>query len=100
MVSHIVFFTFKEQVGNKKRDELVLLGKEVLEALEEKIPEIKKIQVGVNYLNSPASFDLSLYTVFENQNDLDIYQNHPDHVKVKELFAEIVEKRAVVDSNI
>jgi len=100
MISHIVFFTFKEEAKEMKRKEMIVLAKNRLEELEDKIPEIKKIKVGINFLDSPASFDLSLYTEFENQQDLDIYQNHPEHVKVKELFGQIVEKRALVDSNI
>lgn len=98
MISHIVLFSFKEEAKNKNKKELITLAKEVLENLEGKIPELKKICVGINFLDSPVSFDLSLYTEFSDEKDLDIYQNHPDHVKVKELFSEIVEKRAVVDS--
>lgn len=98
MISHIVFFNFKEEALGKNRKELVKLGKEVLEKLEKEIPELKKIKVGINFLESSASFDLSLYTEFETEKDLEIYQVHPEHVKVKELFSQIVENRAVVDA--
>lgn len=100
MISHIVLFNFKEEAMGEKKKELIEIGKNALEELKNKIPELKKIQVGVNFLESSASYDLSLYTEFETQIDLDVYQDHPEHVKVKELFSQIVEKRAVVDANI
>lgn len=98
MISHIVLFSFKNEALGKSRKELIQLAKISLEELENLIPKIKKMKVGVNFLESPVAFDLSLYTEFENEEDLQIYQVHPEHMKVKKLFGEIVEQRALVDS--
>ncbi len=98
MVEHIVFFTFKEEALGMTREELKVESKKQLEDLVGKISEIKKLSVGINYNPSPFAFDLSLYTVFETKEDLEKYQIHEEHVKVKDFFAKVVEARAVVDS--
>lgn len=100
MVEHIVFFTFKEEALGMKREEIKVEAKKQLEDLVGKISVIKKLSVGINFNPSPFSFDLSLYTLFDNKDALEEYQVHPDHVLVKDFFGKVVEKRAVVDSEV
>jgi hypothetical protein len=48
-------------------------------------------------LNVDASCDVALYSAFENQAALDAYQQHPDHVAIKQFLGEVSEERYVVD---
>lgn len=98
MIQHILFFTFKEEAMGMKREELIVEAKKRLEALEETVSCIKKMVVGVNFNPSQFSYDISLYTEFETKEDLQIYQDDKDHIKVKEFMGEVVAKRAVVDA--
>lgn len=97
MIKHIVMWTIKDSVDGKTKEQNILRLKVMLDNLKKKIPVIKALEVGVNYNSSPAAFDLVLYTAFKDKKELAIYQDHPDHVKVKEFIATIVDKRAVVD---
>lgn len=93
MIKHIVMWNLKEE--NKLENAKKL--KASLEDLKEEINEIKEIEVGININNSDASMDVVLYSVFNTLEDLDIYQNHPKHLKVKEFVKNISTNRKVVD---
>jgi len=73
--------------------------KEKLEALKTKINEVTFLEVGICSYPKDLSYDIILITEFKNKNDLDIYQNHPEHVQVVEFVKEVVCERAVVDYN-
>lgn len=57
-----------------------------LEALPSKIKEIKSYEVGININPNPAAYEIVLISEFENFNDLNIYREHPEHVKVLEII--------------
>ena len=69
MIVHIVMFKFKEEnrAQNLKKVE------EELNALVSKIDELKSIEVGIDFNQSPRAFDLSLYSTFESKEDLKAY---------------------------
>ena len=93
MIKHIVMWDLKDE--NKLENAKKL--KASLENLKEEINEIKEIEVGININNSDASMDVVLYSVFNTLEDLDIYQNHPKHLKVKEFVKNISTNRKVID---
>lgn len=92
MVKHIVMWKV-----NEKSSEILNKIKEDLESLKDKITEIEKIEVGINFNESDAAFDVALYSEFKNQEGLNTYQNHPEHVKVAQFVKSVVTSRAVVD---
>lgn len=97
MIKHIVMWTIKETNGRSKRDNIELLKKQLL-ALKDYIPQVKSLEVGTNSLQAPQdNFDIVLVTEFGSFADLDIYQKHPEHLKVVELVKEIRVARACVD---
>ena len=93
MIVHIVMFKFKEE--NKQRN--IAMVKERLEALLNLIPELQKMEVGVNFNESERAFDLSLYSTFASQEDLNKYALDPEHMKVVSLIKELTESSKVVD---
>ena len=97
MIRHIVLFKLKsfqnEALKSAKLEEIKL----ALEALTALIPEIKLLNVGVNY-NPAEQFDISLLTEFASIDDLQAYVSHPDHIAAAKIIREVLESRACVDS--
>jgi Stress responsive A/B Barrel Domain len=97
MIKHIVMWKLKEVAECGDRIQNARKMKHDLEALKSKIPEIKHIEVGLNSLPSDGSYDVVLYSEFENEKDLETYQKHPEHLTVAEFIGTVRERRAVVD---
>jgi hypothetical protein len=98
MIKHIVFFGLAENAEGKTKAENAEIIKSELENLVNFIPEIKKIEVGINCPNAPkTNFDIALYSEFENLQTLDIYQEHPEHKKVAAYIGKVRTSRAAVD---
>ena len=93
MIRHIVFFKFKEGVGEEDQNSLV----SALEGLKAKISLVKELEVGKDVAGKPNSYDIALNSVFDNFDDVEAYAVHPDHVKVVELVRELCESSAKVD---
>jgi hypothetical protein len=70
---------------------------ELLEALPPKVPVIRRLEVGRDVVRSPRSYDLALTVEVDSLDDLDAYRQHPDHVVVGSLIAELTTGVTVVD---
>ncbi len=93
MVKHIVCFKIKEEYKDRIEE-----AKNTLLSMEENVPLLKKIIVGVDFLHSERSYDLILETWFDSKEDLDLYQKDPYHVSVvKKLMHEIRESSVAID---
>ena len=54
--------------------------------------------MGINYPNAPkTNYDLALYSEFDTFEDVDIYQEHPEHKKVAAYIGKVRISRAAVD---
>ena len=91
MIKHIVMWKLKEFVEGKSKLENANILKTSLEDLQNKIDVLKLIEVGVNINDSKQAYDVVLYSEFENLEDLNLYQNHPDHLKVGEFINKVKE---------
>jgi len=101
MIKHIVFFSLADNAEGKSKAENALIIKTALENLVHLIPEIKKLEVGINYPDSPkTNFDIALYSEFDNFEAIDIYQEHPEHKKVASYIGKVKTSRAAVDYEI
>lgn len=100
MVKHIVLWKLKGTAHGKTKAENVLLIKEKLEALNGKIPGLIKLEVGIDFLHSPDSADIALYSEFESKEALQIYQEHPLHKEVMPFVATAREMRISADYEI
>lgn len=94
MITHIVFFNVKPELN--KIEILAELKKRLL-ALNDSVPEIKHLEFGTDFSQSHVAYDSALYTTFYSKADLDAYQIHPAHKKVKAYIGEVCSDRAVVD---
>ena len=96
MINHVVLLKLKGYPDAEKEAVLAKL-KSGLEALKNKIEQLKHLEVGLNYELNAKSYDVCLITHFESFADLDIYRVHPEHLKVVELINEVTVDRAAVD---
>jgi hypothetical protein len=98
MIKHIVIWKLKEEVEGKLKAENAVHMKKILEDLIGKIPEIVHLEVGLKTAQSPANNDdIILNSSFKTWADLDVYVNHPEHVKVGGFVKLVTEQRSAVD---
>ncbi len=90
-------FKFKafDSTENKKNyfDRL----KKAFDGLDERISEIKFLQIGFDQLQSDASFDFVVNVDVESIEALPLYANHPEHIKAAAIVKEMAADRKVID---
>lgn len=96
MIKHIVLFKLAEFESESAKQQKLNEIKTGLEALPALIKEIKLLEVGLN-ANPAEKFDIALTTEFESMDDLKIYAQHPDHLKVAAIIRAVLADRACVD---
>lgn len=97
MIRHVVMWKIEEMAEGRGRMENVALIKTRLGSLPALVPEIIRMEVGVDIVMEGASWDICLIADFQDLDALRRYQAHPEHVKVADLVNRTMEKRAVVD---
>ncbi len=97
MIKHLVMWKLKNHAEGASKEANARKIKADLESLRSKIPQIRHIEVGLNCISSDAAYDLALYSAFANEQDLDLYQKHPEHLKIADFVAKVRESRVVVD---
>ncbi len=101
MVKHIVFFNFHETAEGATQLENAQKAKQELENLINLIPCLKKIEVGINIPHAAnTNYDICLYSEVDTFEDVDTYQNHPEHVRVGAFIKKVISARACVDYEI
>jgi hypothetical protein len=93
MLTHIVIWKYRAEIGQEVREEHVAL----LRNLAIIIPEVQSLSVGFDTLQLPRSYDTGLVAVFRDRAGLDTYTVHPEHVKVANFGRNISEHVASVD---
>jgi len=78
MFVHLHYFKFKPEVPG---EEIAVLMKE-LAGLKEKIPVLKEFLVGKNTSKSNKGFHYAQVSIFEKEEDLQVYSKHPEHRKL------------------
>ena len=94
MIRHVIMWKFR--AGEEENMHKFLDG---LKALDGVIPEIRRMEVGVNILEK-NNYDACLIADFDNFEALDRYKKDPRHVAVSTLCKSIREARGAVDFEI
>jgi len=100
MVKHIVMWKLHDFAEGMSKKENALKMRQWLEDLKLQIPEIQKLEVGINFNISDDVYDIVLYSEFKDKASLESYQNHPAHVRFKEKIKNIRSERKIVDYEI
>lgn len=77
MIKHIVCFKLKEN-----SEENCLKAKEVLLSMQGNVPQLRGIEVGIDFLHSERSYDVILQVLLDDAKALEVYQNDPYHCSV------------------
>ena len=80
-----------------RKREIAAILKSKLDGLQEKIDEITSLKTGLNINTRPTAFDLILIVEFKNEDALNLYRSHPEHVKVLDFMKTLNLETAVVD---
>ena len=91
MIRHVIMWKFRE--GEEENMHRFLNG---LKALDGVIPEIRRMEVGVNVLEK-NNYDACLIADFDDLEALERYKNDPRHVAVSTLCKSIRESRGAID---
>lgn len=97
VIKHIVVWCFKDEALGVPKAENLARAAAAIEALRDLVPEVRRLEIGVDIGADHDPADLALYVEFDSVEDLHAYQAHPEHVKVAQLIGEMRETRAVVD---
>ena len=92
MIRHIVMWKFKEDQHDN-----MLVFRDRLLALRDKIPEIREMEVGININPSERSFDAVLVSSFDSMDALKSYSVNPLHVAVSDFCKTIRTQSVSVD---
>ena len=94
MLRHIVMMKFNEDVAKEEQSKQV---KEMLLKLEDSVPSLQRMEVGINVNKTASAFDLVLTADFKDEDGLNAYRVHPDHVEILDVMKTTVDKVTVVD---
>lgn len=92
MITHIVLFKLKDRTSARIEE-----ARNVLLAMDGKIPQLRHLEVGIDVVRSPRSHDLALITRFDSLEDLTAYQAHPVHQGVVQYIRSAAESSVTVD---
>ncbi len=92
MITHIVCFKLKD-----RSPEHIAQVRDRLLTLDGNVPQLRHLEVGVDFIRSDRSYDLALVAKFDSAEDLQAYQVHPYHVEIANYLAGLRESAVAVD---
>ncbi|ARN74931.1 Dabb family protein [Oceanicoccus sagamiensis] len=97
MIKHVLLFRIKDGVEGRSKAESIAQAKTLIEGMNGKIPGLIKVEVGVDFSDSPDSADMTLYSEFESREALQVYAGHPEHKAVLPFIKSIISERRLID---
>jgi hypothetical protein len=94
-IRHVVMWRLAT-TDDAERVERAATIKAKLESLPPLVPQLQRLEVGVNTLPS-GDFDVVLISDFADEEALQGYQEHPEHESVAAYIRSVVGGRAAVD---
>ncbi len=96
MIKHIVCFKLKDNSENACKETA-----DILKSMEGRVPQLKSIEVGIDFLHSQRSYDIILQVTVDDEKALEAYQNDPYHCGVvKKHMHSAAESSVAVDCRI
>lgn len=93
MIKHIVCFKLKDNSPQECEK-----AAEILRSMEGNVPLLRGIEVGVDFLHSPRSYDVILQVMLDDEKALDDYQKDEYHYSVvKEHMHRVAETSVAID---
>lgn len=89
---HVVMFKLRDRTP-AEAERLAQL----IRSMDGQIPELRRIEAGVNVVESARAYDIALVTYFDSLADMEAYQVHPLHQSVSAQMRAASEAIAAVD---
>lgn len=96
MIRHIITWKLAASDAEGKNAAFAELS-EGFGALPRLIPEIRSLQIGRDIDETTGNWDVALIIDYATTADLEIYQQHPEHARVKEIVRRVTTERTAVD---
>lgn len=90
MVKHIVCFKLKDNSRESCEK-----AAQIFKSMNGNVPQLRSLEVGIDFLHSPRSYDIVLETTFEDENALNDYQNDPYHCNVVKKYIHSVQETSI-----
>lgn len=90
MIKHIVCFKLKDNSPAECEK-----AKETLLSMQGKVPQLRGITVGIDFLHSERSYDIILEVLLDDEAALESYQNDPYHCSVVKTYMHAVREASV-----
>jgi stress responsive alpha/beta barrel protein len=100
MIRHVVMWVFPEESAGRTREDNLLRAFELLQALPDAIPLIRRFDVATDQLGGEKQAHLMLDSDFDDWDALETYQQHPAHLEVVAFFREVGTTRLAVDHEV
>ena len=100
MIKHIVLWKLKDHAEGRSKAENALELKRQVEALNGRIPGLRKIEVGLNVRDresGDSDADVVLYAEFYDLAAVEAYYPHPEHARIKPFARAIRSGRMVIN---
>ena len=98
LIRHIVMWKLKETAEGASRADNLAKLKGLLEGCRKLVPGTPQhLEVGFAESGLFSTYDIVLVSDFADKAALDAYQDHPDHVVVKQFAQAVAEARQCVD---
>ena len=93
MIKHVALSKYKEFAEGCSKEENMKKAKALTEGLLKKIPEIRKLEIGVNILpEGEHSFDTATCSEYENMDAVNRTLSHPAHVELVAFMGKVLEE--------
>jgi len=98
MIRHIVLWKLDNSYSTEEKAEIKKQLNSKLLHLNGKIDQLSYLEVSFNSeIANQTNFDIMLDSAFESMENLQIYQEHPEHVKVRDYIKTLKLNRAAID---
>jgi hypothetical protein len=96
MIKHIVMWNVRGDSPEEKRRSALFL-KHRFEGLAGQIPGLRRLEIGIDMSGVDYACDVVLYSEFDDQQSLQAYATHPEHLRVREELGDLRVARYQVD---
>lgn len=100
MIRHIVMWKFKDEAEGMNKSEIMAKVKSGLSALKDVVPVVRDLEVSESVTSGDMHYDMALIVTVDKLEDLPLYANHPDHLKVREFIGKVRTDRVTADIEI
>jgi hypothetical protein len=92
MIRHVVLWRLKSNDSDSFH-----AIRSALEAQQQRIPGLLRVEVGRNFAGSRRAVDLALVCDFESRAALEAYHRHPAHMEIRAIVDPLVGEHWIVD---